>query len=123
MESGDRPRAEIDCEYKFDYEKKRQRMKGVIVVDAEKCLGCKSCRNTGFRGRIGFHELLVVSDQLRDAIVSSPSIGPIRKIAVREGMVSLTHDGFRKVREGITTVEEVLHIAGDVQEVGAGVPR
>jgi len=79
-------------------------------------VGCRYCRNTGFRGRIGLHELLVVSDQLRDAIVSSSSIGPLRKIAVREGMTSLAHDGFRKIREGITTVEEVLYIAGDVRD-------
>ena len=81
-------------------------------------VGCRNCRNTGFRGRIALHELLIVSDQLRDAIVSSPSIGPLRKIAAREGMVSLPHDGFRKVREGITTVEEVLYIAGDVRDSG-----
>ena len=81
-------------------------------------VGCRNCRNTGFRGRIGIHELLVVSDQLRDAIVSSPSIGPLRQIAARTGMVSLPHDGFRKIREGITTVEEVLYIAGDVRDLG-----
>ena len=81
-------------------------------------VGCRNCRNTGFRGRIGIHELLVVSDQLRDAIVSSPSIGPLRQIAARAGMVSLPHDGFRKIREGITTVEEVLYIAGDVRDLG-----
>ena len=81
-------------------------------------VGCRNCRNTGFRGRIGLHELLVVSDQLRDAIVSSPSVGPLRKIAAQDGMVSLPHDGFRKIREGITTVEEVLFIAGDVRDSG-----
>jgi type II secretory ATPase GspE/PulE/Tfp pilus assembly ATPase PilB-like protein len=58
--------------------------------------------------------LLVISDELRDAIVADPSIGNIRKIGVRDGMITLAHDGFRKVREGITTVEEILHIVGDV---------
>jgi type IV pilus assembly protein PilB len=76
--------------------------------------GCRACRNTGFKGRIGVHELLVVSDELRDAIVSNPTIGNIRQIALRDGMITLAHDGFRKVREGITTVEEVIQIVGDI---------
>jgi type IV pilus assembly protein PilB len=76
--------------------------------------GCRACRNTGYRGRIGIHELLVVSDELRDAIVSNPTIGNIRQIALRDGMITLAHDGFRKVREGITTVEEVFQIVGDI---------
>ena len=79
-----------------------------------KGVGCRACRNTGYKGRLGVHELLVISDELRDAIVSDASIGNIRKIGLRDGMVTLTHDGFRKVREGITTVEEILHIVGDV---------
>jgi len=81
-----------------------------------KGIGCRACRNTGFRGRIGIHELLVVDDEMRDAIVAGKSIGTLRAIAARSGMVTLQRDGFRKVREGITTVEEVLHIAGDFRE-------
>jgi type IV pilus assembly protein PilB len=79
-----------------------------------KGVGCKSCRNTGYKGRIGVHELLVISDELRDAIVSDASIGNIRRIAAKEGIFTLAQDGFRKVREGITTVEEIFHIVGDV---------
>ncbi|MCH8193320.1 MAG: Flp pilus assembly complex ATPase component TadA [Planctomycetes bacterium] len=81
-----------------------------------KGVGCKRCRNTGFSGRIGVHELLVINDQLRDVIVSDPSIVPIRNIARDRGMVTLQHDGFRKVREGITTVEEIMHISGEFRE-------
>ena len=76
-------------------------------------VGCRACRNTGFKGRIGIHELLVVNDELRDAIISDPSIGHTRQIAARCGMISLSRDGFRKVREGITTVEEIFHISGE----------
>ncbi len=75
--------------------------------------GCQGCRNTGFKGRIGVHELLCINDELRDAIVSDPTIGNIRRITIRDGMITLAHDGFRKVREGITTVEEIFHIVGD----------
>ncbi|HUT09069.1 MAG TPA: ATPase, T2SS/T4P/T4SS family [Thermoguttaceae bacterium] len=78
-----------------------------------KGVGCQACRNTGFKGRIGVHEFLIVDDQLRDAIVLDPSISNIRRIVERNGMVTLKHDGFRKVREGITTIEEIFHIAGD----------
>jgi type IV pilus assembly protein PilB len=80
-------------------------------------VGCKRCRNTGYSGRVGIHELLVMDDELSDAIISNPSIGAIREIAQRRGMVTLKHDGFRKVREGITTLEEVLHVAGDAREL------
>lgn len=83
-----------------------------------KGVGCRSCRNTGFRGRIGIHELLVISDEMRDAIVADPTIGNLRNIAHRDHMITLGHDGFRKVREGITTVEEVLHIVGDAASTG-----
>jgi len=79
-------------------------------------VGCRNCRNTGFRGRIGIHELLVINDELREGIVAGAPSTTLREIALRSGMVSLQRDGFRKVREGITTVEEVLHAAGDVRE-------
>jgi type IV pilus assembly protein PilB len=80
-------------------------------------VGCKRCRNTGFSGRIGVHELLIINDELRDQIVANPAIGPVRKIAARTNMVTLRQDGFRKVREGITTIEEILHVAGDARDL------
>jgi type IV pilus assembly protein PilB len=76
-------------------------------------VGCKNCRNTGYSGRLGIHELLVLDDEIRDAVISNPSIAAIREIAARRGMLTLRHDGFRKVREGLTTVEEVLHVVGE----------
>jgi type IV pilus assembly protein PilB len=81
--------------------------------------GCKNCRNTGYRGRIGIHELLLVNDEIRDSIVAGHSVARLRESAIRNGMVSLQRDGFRKVREGITTIEEVLHAAGDIKDVEA----
>jgi type IV pilus assembly protein PilB len=86
-------------------------------------VGCKRCRNTGYTGRLGIHELLLMDDEIRDTIVSDSSVTAIRDIAQRRGMVTLRHDGFRKVREGITTIEEVLHVAGDARELsGFGLP-
>ena len=81
-----------------------------------KGLGCRHCRNTGFAGRIGAHEIMVVDDQLRDAVVAGASISELRRIANDNGMISLHHDGFRKVREGITTIEEVLNVVGDIRD-------
>jgi type IV pilus assembly protein PilB len=86
---------------------------GYEFSEFHKGVGCKSCRNTGFKGRIAVHELLVISDEMRDAIVADPTVGNLRKIAMADGMITLAFDGFRKVREGITTVEEVFHIIGD----------
>jgi type IV pilus assembly protein PilB len=78
-----------------------------------KGVGCRKCRNTGYSGRLGVHEILVINDEMRDAIVAGASIADIRRLGQESGMVSLRHDGFRKVREGLTTVEEVIQIAGD----------
>ncbi len=80
-----------------------------------KGLGCKSCSNTGFKGRIGVHEFMAVSDKLRDVIASDPTMVSLAKIGRQEGMITLSHDGFLKVREGITTIEEIFHIIGSVR--------
>jgi type IV pilus assembly protein PilB len=86
---------------------------GYSFPEFYKGMGCRACRNTGYKGRIGVHELLALNDEMRDAIVADPTIGNLRKTAVRTGMISLAHDGFRKVREGITSVEEIFQIVGD----------
>lgn len=80
-------------------------------------VGCKHCRNTGYSGRIGIHELLVLDDELRDIVVATPTISAVRECGVRKQMITLRRDGFRKVREGITSVEEVLHVAGDARDL------
>jgi type IV pilus assembly protein PilB len=90
---------------------------GFEIESFYKGVGCRHCRNTGFRGRIGIHELLVINDELRDAIVAGAPVSKLRKIALGEGLVTLEHDGFRKVREGITTLEEVFHAAGDMRQL------
>ncbi len=84
--------------------------------------GCRQCRNTGYSGRIGIHELLVVTDELRDLITASAPLQALRDSAARQGMIALRHDGFRKVREGITTVEEIFHVSGDLRDT-AGDPQ
>lgn len=73
--------------------------------------GCVQCRGTGFRGRLGLFELLVMSDGLRDALVQRAPLAELRAIARAEGMLTLRQDGWSKVQAGLTTVEEVLRVA------------
>jgi type IV pilus assembly protein PilB len=89
---------------------------GYDMPEFFKGVGCRLCRNTGYRGRIGIHEVLVLDDEIRDLVTASASLARIRDLARSRGMVTLRHDGFRKVREGITTVEEILHATGDARE-------
>ncbi len=72
--------------------------------------GCEKCRKTGYRGRLGLYELLVLNDELRDVITGDPSLGELRRFAQNQGMVSLQQDGLRKVEEGSTTLEEVMRV-------------
>jgi type IV pilus assembly protein PilB len=76
--------------------------------------GCHRCRKTGFRGRMGIHELLVVNDDLREAVVARAGINDLRRLARAAGLVTIREDGLRKVREGITTVEELIHATGAI---------
>jgi type II secretory ATPase GspE/PulE/Tfp pilus assembly ATPase PilB-like protein len=79
-------------------------------VSLQHGLGCASCRGTGFRGRIGLFELVVVSDDLRDAITRHAGRADLRVIAEQGGMTTLRADGWRKVEAGLTTVDEVLRV-------------
>jgi type IV pilus assembly protein PilB len=72
--------------------------------------GCPSCRQTGYNGRLGLYELLVLDDFLRDKIASNPNVVEFRRLCVERGMSTLREDGFAKVRAGRTTVEEVLAV-------------
>ena len=73
--------------------------------------GCAACRDTGYRGRTGIFELLVMTDEIRQALLKSLNTGMLRDLATTQGMTTLKQDGWRKVQAGITTVEEVLRVA------------
>ena len=72
--------------------------------------GCKSCSNTGFRGRCGIYELLVVDDNIRELVLKKSTAQAICDKARLTGMRTLREDGWDKVIEGITTVEEILRV-------------
>jgi len=73
--------------------------------------GCKSCSYTGYRGRIGIFEILVMSERIKVMIANKASNTDIKKQAVKEGMVPLMKDGMHKVKAGITTPTEILRSA------------
>ncbi len=72
--------------------------------------GCQRCRETGYAGRQGLYELLVMDDQTRDAVARNPNVTEFRRTCSERGMVSLREDGFKKVAAGVTTVEEILRV-------------
>ena len=72
--------------------------------------GCDACRGTGYNGRIGIYELLVVTDAFADLASRNASLSDLRKAALQEGMMPLLQDGVRKASEGITSLDEVLRV-------------
>lgn len=76
-----------------------------------KGIGCERCRYTGFMGRTGIYELLLVDDDIRRLITQNVDSETIKKVAVEKGMKTLIDDGIDKVRQGITTLEEVIRVA------------
>jgi general secretion pathway protein E/type IV pilus assembly protein PilB len=71
--------------------------------------GCKNCRNTGYRGRVGIYELLQISDHARELMMHRKNAHEIAAAAVKDGHLStLREDGLAKARAGVTTIEEVL---------------
>ncbi|MCC7009341.1 MAG: type IV-A pilus assembly ATPase PilB [Acidobacteria bacterium] len=70
--------------------------------------GCDRCGGAGYKGRVGLFEVMEVTDALRELIVGNASATDLRKLAMAEGMVTLRQSGLQKVREGVTTLDEVV---------------
>ncbi|MBI1888774.1 MAG: type II/IV secretion system protein [Candidatus Spechtbacteria bacterium] len=75
--------------------------------------GCPTCNNSGYKGRIGIYEILVNNPEFQKLILANPSISEIREFTKSKGMTTLKQDGFLKVIQGITTIEEVERITGE----------
>ncbi len=85
---------------------------GEIVMSAP--VGCETCAGIGYRGRVAIIEFLKMTDSIRALIMARAESGDIHKLAVKEGMLTMSEDGMIKVIEGITTPEEVMsHVSGD----------
>lgn len=72
--------------------------------------GCAECHQTGFRGRVGIHEILEITTNIRDLIMQHANASQIRETAIKNGMVTMLEDGFSKAILGITSIEEVLRV-------------
>jgi general secretion pathway protein E/type IV pilus assembly protein PilB len=82
-------------------------------VKVYRSVGCQACRNTGYHGRHGIFEWMDLTNEIRQMVLKSSSSGEIRDVAVRNGMHSLSDDGWRLIGMGITTPEEVMRVAKD----------
>jgi type II secretory ATPase GspE/PulE/Tfp pilus assembly ATPase PilB-like protein len=90
-----------------------QRLVRTICAEC-KGKGCKGCLQTGFRGRIGIFELLIPSEKIRALVTAKASADEIRKAAIEAGMQLLREDGKKKVKDGITTKQEVMRVTEEV---------
>ena len=78
-----------------------------------RAVGCRACRQTGYHGRRGIFEWMDMTNEIRQMILKNCSSGEIREVALRTGMRALAEDGWRLVRDGVTTPEEVLRVTKD----------
>ncbi len=78
------------------------------TVTVYKPVGCKHCNNTGYKGRIGLFEVLEVTEEIQELILSGASSAEIRRKAIEEGMITLRRSGLEKIKQGITSIEEVV---------------
>ena len=70
--------------------------------------GCDKCNSTGYKGRVGLYEVMQVDDEIKELILVGASGLELRRKAIERGMITLRQSGLRKVKDGATTIEEVL---------------
>ena len=75
--------------------------------------GCLVCNKTGYQGRVGIFEVLPISEKIGKMILERVSSADIERQAISEGFITMKQDGYAKVLEGVSTIEEVLRVAQD----------
>ena len=93
------PEALMEVGFSADDAKKLKTYKGK---------GCSTCNNTGYKGRIGLYEVMEINDEIRELILIGASSLELRKKAIEDGMITLRESGLQKIRDGLTTLEEVV---------------
>lgn len=92
-----------------------KRMLGPLFPSGEvqtwKGKGCTECGGSGYIGRVGIFEVLPISETIAQLVLSHPDAETIEKQAQSEGMITMKQDGYLKVLQGVTTIEEVLRVA------------
>jgi type IV pilus assembly protein PilB len=78
------------------------------TLKAYKGKGCETCNNTGYKGRVGLYEVMEITDELRELIIIGASAIELRRKAIELGMITLRGSGLHKLRDGVTTIEEVV---------------
>ncbi|MFC5704237.1 GspE/PulE family protein [Cohnella faecalis] len=91
-------------------ERKWFEMQGIKVEEMQRGTGCLQCSQTGYKGRVAIHEVLLLDDTLRSMIINRRSDADYREHAVKQGLLSLLHDGLQKAAAGLTTLQEVLRV-------------
>lgn len=107
-----------ECKVAYDpTPEDRKLMEEVKLTDADlpngklhKGMGCDNCFDTGYVGRTAIYEMMMISDRVRQLAVDRASASEIKKAALADGLVTLRGDGLRKVREGASTIEEVMRV-------------
>jgi len=77
-------------------------------IKAFKGIGCSTCNGTGYKGRVGLYEVMEVTEDLRELILVGASGLELRRKAIEEGMLTLRQSGMEKIRQGTTTIDEVV---------------
>ncbi len=88
------------------------------AADWRRPVGCSYCQGTGYRGRLGIYELVDVSPEMQELIMSSATAEKMRVLATAQGGRSLREDGLLKARSGVTTIDEVVRVTGGVGSDG-----
>lgn len=78
-----------------------------------KPIGCSYCNSTGYRGRVGLFESFLIDDEMEKFILKNPAVAELKEKAEKSGMATMKQDGFIKILEGITTIEEVERVTGE----------
>ena len=73
-------------------------------------VGCTACGKTGYKGRLAVHEVMTVTEEIERLVAEKASSDDIGRVAREQGMKTLREDGMQKVREGVTSIEEVLRV-------------
>lgn len=107
-----------DCKTSFEIDSAELLRMGFPTTESGKMTlykgeGCRLCRGTGYRGRCGVFEIFPFSTEIKKMTAASESSTELRKVAIREGMTTLREDAWRKVREGITTLEEAIRVTSE----------
>jgi type IV pilus assembly protein PilB len=81
-------------------------------LEAYKATGCKRCGYSGYKGRVGVYEAMVMSEQIREMTIERASADQIRRVSIEQGMRTLQQDGIDKVRMGVTSIQEIARVTG-----------